>query len=46
MLIAPTQRSWQTMLAELDTLIDTVSNPLQISDIEEDIFLDEFVDLD
>lgn len=46
MLITPTQRNWQTMLAELDTLIDTVSNPLQISDIEEDIFLDEFVDLD
>lgn len=46
MLITFTQRNWQTMLAELDTLIDTVSNPLQISDIEEDIFLDEFVDLD
>lgn len=46
MLLAPKPRSWQTMLAELDTLIDSVSNPLQTSDIEEDIFLDEFVNVD
>ena len=43
MLILNEERTWQTVLSELDIMIATVANPIQIVSNEEDKVLEELV---
>lgn len=43
MLMLNEERTWQTVLSELDTMIATVENPIQIVSNEEDKVLEELV---